>query len=550
MKTKILLIAAMLFFTAVSGWPQTRLETGAQLLRQGKIDAALVTLRRLVKDEPKNISAWFSFGEACLRAGQTDSARWAEQQIRTLNAKAPEGFALLAKVHLAEKNFAEAREALKAGFKLNKQNAALLLTLGETLVASDSLDKAIVAFAQAAKAAPANPAPYEALGDIYLQQSGIGMAIISYEKAIALDSLNARLLHKFAKVYVSERQYNDAARVYQKVIQQDTTNHAAMFELAKLYFAAKKYANVAQLMPVYVRRNPDSSEAWWLYLDAVYLSKQYKEVFVPAQKILQIEPNSAKALRMIAQAHFEQREYDKVVTFYQKLRLLEPLPPDDLKRLGKAYVETKRDSLAALAWEEGIRSGGNGAEIYGELGVIYMRQRQFEKAATMFEKKFNQDSTSVSAYVNYALSNMALQKWEPARRALYHTLSLKSDYVQGYLFLARCLVQMDSLAQSKRMSETLVKLASKSAATYKTEIAEAQGIIGVAFLLDKKYPEAIEVLTASIKLVDNNPQTRLWRAQSYALAAKHEEAVAEYKVVLRLDPKNKEAKKNLALLAQ
>jgi len=145
--------------------------------------------------------------------------------------------------------------------------------------------------------------------------------------------------------------------------------------------------------------------------------------------------------------------------------------------------------------------------------------------------------------VNYALSNMALQKWEPAQRALYHTVSLKPDYVQGYLFLARCLVQMDSLAQAKRISEALVRLAIKSTATYKSELAEAQGIIGVAFLLDKKYPEAIEVLTASIKLVADNPQTRLWRAQSYALAAKHEDAIAEYKVVLRLDPQNKEAEK-------
>jgi len=69
-------------------------------------------------------------------------------------------------------------------------------------------------------------------------------------------------------------------------------------------------------------------------------------------------------------------------------------------------------------------------------------------------------------------------------------------------------------------------------------------------LLDKRYPEAIEALTASIRLIDSNAQTRLWRAQSLALSGKMEEAVAEYKVVLKLDPQNKEAKKNLTLLTQ
>jgi tetratricopeptide (TPR) repeat protein len=109
---------------------------------------------------------------------------------------------------------------------------------------------------------------------------------------------------------------------------------------------------------------------------------------------------------------------------------------------------------------------------------------------------------------------------------------------------------MDSLAQAKRMCEKVVKLAGSSPTTYKAEMAEAHGYIGFALLLDKKYPEASEALTASIRLVDNNPQTRLWRAQAYALAGKQEEAVAEYKIVLKLDSQNKEAKKNLELLTQ
>jgi hypothetical protein len=42
----------------------------------------------------------------------------------------------------------------------------------------------------------------------------------------------------------------------------------------------------------------------------------------------------------------------------------------------------------------------------------------------------------------------------------------------------------------------------------------------------------------------------LWLAQTFALTNRQDEAVAEYKIVLKLDPKNKEAKKNLALIEQ
>jgi superkiller protein 3 len=191
----------------------------------------------------------------------------------------------------------------------------------------------------------------------------------------------------------------------------------------------------------------------------------------------------------------------------------------------------------------------NDADAYGELGALLMRQQQFDKAAAAFEKRFTLDSTTVSAYINYALSNMALSQWELSRIALRRALQLKPDYLKGWLYLARCYAQIDSLAQAKSACETMLKLAAGDS-TSQAEQAEAHGLIGLAWLIDKKYPEALESLNASIRLVDNDPQTRLWRAQALALANRREEAIPEYQAVLRLDPQNQTAKKDLAMLTK
>jgi tetratricopeptide (TPR) repeat protein len=145
---------------------------------------------------------------------------------------------------------------------------------------------------------------------------------------------------------------------------------------------------------------------------------------------------------------------------------------------------------------------------------------------------------------------MALNKWDLARIALYRALQLKPDYVQGHLFLARALSQMDSLSRARKECETVVKLAGAAGNVYKTELAEAHGLIGFTLLLEKRYLEAVEPLKASIRFKDDNPQTHLWLAQTFALSSRAAEAIAEYKIVLKLDPKNKEAKKNLALIEQ
>ncbi|MCG3118839.1 MAG: Beta-barrel assembly-enhancing protease [bacterium] len=550
MKAKIFVGAATLLCVFTSGWAQSQITKGEQLLRQGKTEAALVELRYVVAKFPKNPAAWQWLGEAYLQAAKPDSALWAGEKLVDLNEKTAEGYSVMARAYLAKKDLNAAKSTLRAGLKFNKQNADLLRWLGEALVASDSTDKAIVAFVQATKAAPHHPAAYEALGNIYRREGGTVMAMMNYEKALELDSLHADLYHKLAKMYVEERRYNDAARIYQRVIKLDTTNQAAVMELAKLFFAAKQYAKAVPLLQGYVRSAPDSLNAWIMYVDALYITRQYKEVPAVARKLLALQPNSAKTLRMLAHANFETRDYEQTIAAYQQLKRQETLAGDEFKRLGKAYLETKQDSLAANAYEEALRLGAGSAEIYGELGALYMRARNFEKAAATFEKRFLQDSMATSAYVNYALSNMALSKWELARVALYRAVELKPDYVLGHLFLARALSQMDSLARARKECETVIKLAGASGNGYKAELAEAHGLIGFAYLLEKRYADAIEPLKNSIRLKGDNPQTHLWLAQAYALSSMSEEAVAEYKIVLKLDPRNKEAKKNLALIEQ
>jgi tetratricopeptide (TPR) repeat protein len=550
MKLKSFLMAGLWLAAAVPLLSQSALDKGQEFLRQGRRDAALVELRQAAAASPKNPAAWFWLGEAWLQAAKLDSAAYAAQKLLALNDKKAEGYILSAKIKLAEKKFAEAKTLLRAGLKFDQQHHALLVQLGKALVASDSSDHAIIVFAQAQKAAPDDPTAYEALGDVYMQQGGSVVAIMQYEKALELDSLLANLHYKLAEAYMVERRYNEAARAYQRVIGLDTTNQRALFELAKLYFTAKKYDRAAQFLSDYVRRYPETAEAWPMFLEALYLSRQYREVLTAAPKVLLLEPDSTRALRMLAHAHFELREYEHAIMAYQQLGQKERLSADDLKRLGKAYVETRQDSLAVRALEEVVRQSANGVEVLNDLGAGFMRLRQFDKAAAVFEKKFMQDSTAVSAYVNYALSNMALQRWNVARRALYRALALKPDYVQGHLFLARTLMQMDSLQQAKRTCGKIVELAAGAPGNYQAELAEAQGYAGFVLLLDKRYPEAHAALSASIKLIDNNPQTRLWRAQALALTGRHEEAVAEYKIVLKLDPQNKEAKRNLALLTQ
>lgn len=187
-------------------------------------------------------------------------------------------------------------------------------------------------------------------------------------------------------------------------------------------------------------------------------------------------------------------------------------------------------------------------DLNSDLGGLYMRLRKWEPATAAFERRFKREPNHSASYVNYGLSAMALGRFDSARVALRKVIELRTDYLPGHLYLARSLSRLDSSQAAIKEFEAVIKLADTSVVKYKNELSEAHGMIGVTRLIDKKYPQALESLNAAIKLKSDNADYRLWRAQTYALMGRADEAKVEYRAVLKLRPNDKTAKEDLAKL--
>ena len=456
-----------------------------------------------------------------------------------------------AKTELANKNFAGAYETLKKCLKLAPNNAAVLTQLGDTYLANDSTNQAILAYSRAKEADPASVRAYEGLGDSYAKEGATIVAITQYQKVVELDSVDAEAYHKLAHLYMKLRRYNDAAQAFTAVLLRDSTNNEATFELGKLYLSAKRWANAAKTFLTYTQHCPDSVEGWKLSMEAALNARQYNQALEAADHLLKIKVSSASVLRTRGRALAELGRCPAALSSYEQLSRIDTLSADDFYRMGKCNSNLKRDSLSVIFLEKSLALDSSEAEIWGDIGTVYMRLRKFEKAAGAFEQRYKLEPTSTGSYFNYALSSMALERWNDALAALRHALTLNTDYLPIPLNIARCLVRIDSLEASVPYYETVLRLAKEGGSEkFKTESAEALSIIGLRYLSQKKYAQAIEFLKESIKTKGNVAQAHLWLGQAYALSGKRDEAIAEYRMVLRIDPKNKDAHKGLELLGE
>jgi tetratricopeptide (TPR) repeat protein len=545
----LLILCCVVVSTAV--FAQAELDKGRDLLQQGKTKEGVAVLHQFVETNPRSADAWLLLGEAYFKLSNLDSAKLAGQKVISLDETNVNGYLLVARVARKQKDITGAYNALRSGLAEKKNDSKLLTQLGFVLLEADSVDQAIIALSRAKEADPNSPVVYKGLGEAYSRQGVIPFAIAQYEKSIELDSTRADVHNSLAKLYYKERRYNDAAREYKRVAAIDTTNQEVLLELARMYMISrpKLYADAAQVLKLYIQRFPNAEEVWPTYTEALYYTGQYAEAIKAAQRALKNDPKNSDALRYRASSQSRLKQYKESIGSYTTLRSIDTLKLGDLIELADAYSELKMDTLTLKTYQEIVKIKPDLKAVYNNMGTIYMSWKRWESAAVMFQKTFTLDSTHYSAFLNFALCEMVLGRFDTARVALRYVTSKLQDYAPGHMYLAQCLVSSDSLAEARREYETWIKLIPQNEeAKYKRELGEAYRNIGASHLKEKKYPQAIEYFTKALKYKEDDWQTHLWIGQSYQLSGDKNRAIEEYRRVLKLNPTNKDAKNMLELL--
>ena len=553
---KNLVAAVVLCAMLVSGLlAQTQVDKAKDFLNQGKAKEALALLRDIVAAPQKNTEAWRLFGQAFFNLSMPDSAKIAGQKAISIDEKNVKAYILVATIEENQKDLKAALSTLNSGLVEKKNDWELLTAKGLMLFRADSVDRAIVELTKAKEANPNSAAIYNGLGDAYYKQGVPLFAITQYEKSAELDSMNADVYIKLGKLYYKERRYNDAANAYARVVVLDPSNKSVLLDLAKMYMASrpKQYENAAKYLKLYIDRFPKSDEAWGMYSEALFYLKKYPEAVEAAQRVVQIDPKSGKAWRYQATAQFELKKFKECIESFKKLQQVDTMKVDDFLRLGDANLELKQNPAALEAYESALRLDPNQKEVFNKTGALYMGESKYDKAAAMFQRRFMTDSSAraLGAYVNYGNCKMALKEYDSARVAYRTVISKRPDYPTAWFNLARALILLstDSLQASRKAYEEWLKLIPPAdEAKNKPQLAEAYKNIGVAFLVDKKYQECIAPLTKSTKYKDEDAETHLRLGQAHTMLQNKDEAIQEFKKTMKLDPKNKDAKKGLELL--
>ena len=455
-------------------------------------------------------------------------------------------------------------EAIHRAMKYDDNALESYLALGEAYIAADSLAQAELALTAARGKYPNALEPVVALGDLFYARKIYEGAIRQYEQALAKDAslLEARV--RLARSYrgmgrmpgtpIEEMNtlYTKALTEFSKVTAADPKNSRAWFEQGEIYLLANLNKEAGQAFKQYSTLRPDDPRGDIMFARAAYAGHFYLDAIEPLERVMQQNDSLSMVFRdqarsMLALSYYADKNYTKSAQLYAMV-------PDEAM-----------DSLSYVLYAQSlIQSGGDttkGIAAFRKLiarypqdcglslgyGTLFYKMRRYQDVVDVFSQRMIDCPTEPTAIPNLyvGVSQYTLKRYDQAIDALSKAAAADSANLQARYWLMNSYVAKSQNAKAVEVARAITRIGTEKDAP---QVAQAWSIIGKSRYDAKDYKGAIEAFGSSLRLNPESVPSNMFMAISYHYLKDKENACKYYRLVLKYNPGNPDAIKNMKTL--
>ena len=415
----------------------------------------------------------------------------------------------LVRLYTENKRYADAEKLIKERMKLNPTDTTLLEALANLYHQQGKSQKALELYKGVLEKNPTNTSIRKKLGSLYAELGNKEQAIAEWKKLVTGDFDQHQQL---GSIYLSHKMYKEAREAFQQAINANPRYGYLYTQLAAVYNiqgdiekAAATYLDGLQSI------GPSGSqrESIWQAMLEIYQGDRQKplreKLIAQYQKVHQAAPTNLNNGLVLGELYFYAGQYDNALKIFTKLHRSYPTSIDStLERFG-SYLE-RNQNLASI-------------DFYKTLLQRTRDQRQLTNAryklATLYQKS---------------------ERYDEAVDILKELDSKSTASIGSQFLLAQ--IQLHGLHDPKVAQMTLQPLLAKRLVS--SQNVEAQLMLGECHLLLKRYTLARQVLTPLTSSTSRSSTTaRKLLGDSYFFAAEFDNAVREYREVIRLSKSDK-----------
>ncbi|MCF6266074.1 MAG: PEP-CTERM system TPR-repeat protein PrsT [Desulfuromusa sp.] len=412
------------------GFERARVLVAMTLLKQKRLDDAIIEVQRVLRTNPNNAYAHNILGSAYLANGQYDKGMAELETATELDPTLADAYIKRGIFHLAKGQGAEGEADLVKAVAAAPEVLNGRLMLVTHYLRQKNYSAAIQNLQDGMDGSKADALLNNYLAAAYFSQKKPEKALAALEKAKQVNPDYLTPYFNIASYYASQSKYDKAIAEYQQVLAKDSKNVRALLGIAALY---NVQGQESQLDDIYGQIEATGSEQGFVTAAQYQLKKKdLAETLAIVDRGLEVYKSSVPLLELKGGLHLQQKQLDKAESAYIKLSGLSPERGNSLLvrfylssgQAGKAeqlvsellksaadkeypYLLSsgllrgqKKPKEAAEVLQKGIATVTNPLRLQMQLGRVYEQEGQFQQAEQLYQRIVDTSPRFSAAYTS------------------------------------------------------------------------------------------------------------------------------------------------------
>ncbi len=355
------------------------------------------------------------------------------------------------------------------------------------------------------------------LAKVYLQIEAYAEAVDAYQQVIAIaepngvqgtttitpDSDVPAAYYGLGLAYTGLEKFEDAITAYQQAIAYTPDSAYIHAALGSAYASTHRYAEALDAYKVAVTLN-SSDEMIHHQLGNVYSKRGAHTAAIRHQlQAIALAPKFAAAHYQLGLLYAQEQRWTDAISAYRTAYQNDPALVESLYNLAQAYLRTgdtaaAREQMALFEKRKAVltplqelrgalqrtQGAAERSQLLGNIGRYYLKNGDYEKAVSEYQKALGMDPQSVAAYNGIGVAYTMLERYEDAVAAQQKVLELQPDFAKAHAGLG--------LAYLRQHKTALALTHYRQAVALEPQFLEAHQKIAIILLDQERYAEATD----------------------------------------------------------
>src|SRR5262249_50799922 len=332
--------------------------------------------------------------EAALEKKDYPRAEKLFKQVLAANDKNPRAWFYLGSVYAATDRKTEAIAALEKSVALKPQVFESNLNLGLLLASVGKNEQADSHLSTATQLKPSNQRTADQ--DLAYAWMSLGRlrAETSPDRALVAFAAAARLTPKSpdphlesALLLAKQREYGEAEREYRQALALSPASGEALAGLVRVFIEQKRLPEAEAMLHQYIAANQGDAAAHKLLGEIHVAQQRFDDAMTAFSEALKITPSDRDTKRELANAAALGKKYDVAERLYGELAQAQPNDADIRFARGTLFMNQRKFPQAEAELIQAVKLDPKLAEGYGNLAFVASENQHYELALKALETR-------------------------------------------------------------------------------------------------------------------------------------------------------------------